>query len=364
MQSEPKNRRASAGLGKRMRVLLSGPGLIGKKHAELIAQSDHSLLVGIVAPPHSENIAFAAARDLPLYSSLEDAFANTPFDAAIIASPNEFHVPQALTCLKHGIPVLVEKPLAADLGSAALICAEAKRLNVPVLVGHHRTYSAMLRSARSFMESLEFGELTAVQGAAVFRKPEHYFEEGPWRSKAGGGPILINLIHEIGILRFLCGPISTASAMASHARRGFEVEDTAAINLRFQNGALGTFILSDIAASDRSWELTTGENPAYPRSSETACYHFAGTNGSLDFPTMRARFYAQGGAPSWWSPFEVRSLMTETADNLARQLAHFEAVVLDGAQPLVPAEEGFENMLVIDAIRRAIETRGEVEVSH
>jgi predicted dehydrogenase len=79
---------------------------------------------------------------------------------------------------------------------------------------------------------------------------------------------------------------------------------------------------------------------------------------------MRARFYAQGGAPSWWSPFEVRSLMTETADNLARQLAHFEEVVLDGIQPLVPAEEGYENMLVIDAIRRAIETRGEIEVLH
>ena len=364
MQSDPKNRRVGAGPGKRMRVLLSGPGLIGKKHAELLAQSDHSLLVGIVAPLHPENIAFAAERELPLYSSLEDALAKTSFDAAIIASPNEFHMPQALACLKHGIPVLVEKPLAADLGSAALICAEAKRLNVPVLVGHHRTYSAMLSSARSFMQSLEFGELTAVQGAAVFRKPEHYFEEGPWRSKVGGGPILINLIHEVGILRFLCGPISTVSAMASHARRRFEVEDTVAINLRFQNGALGTFILSDIAASDRSWELTTGENPAYPRSSDTACYHFAGTNGSLDFPTMRARFYAQGQAPSWWSPFEGRSLMSETADNLARQLAHFEAVVLNGVQPLVSAEEGFENMLVIDAVRRAIETRGEVEVSH
>ena len=55
--------------------------------------------------------------------------------------------------------------------------------------------------------------------------------------------------------------------------------------------------------------------------------------------------------------------MTETADNLARQLAHFEAVVLDGVRPLVPAEEGFENMRVIDAIRRAIETHGEIEVS-
>lgn len=60
----------------------------------------------------------------------------------------------------------------------------------------------------------------------------------------------------------------------------------------------------------------------------------------------------------------MRSLMTETADNLARQLAHFEAVVLDQVQLLVPAEEGFENMRVIEAIKRSIETRSEVEVSH
>jgi len=79
---------------------------------------------------------------------------------------------------------------------------------------------------------------------------------------------------------------------------------------------------------------------------------------------MRARFYAQDQTPSWWSPFEMRSLMTETADNLARQLAHFEAVVLDQVQLLVPAEEGFENMRVIEAIKRSIETRSEVEVSH
>ena len=77
---------------------------------------------------------------------------------------------------------------------------------------------------------------------------------------------------------------------------------------------------------------------------------------------MAARFYRLDQAPSWWSPFEARSLEAETADNLARQLAHFEAVVLDGAQPLVPAEEGFENMRVIDAIRRSIATHATVEV--
>lgn len=357
-------RSAEAGSGRRVRVLLSGPGLIGKKHAQLLAQSANSLLIGIVAPPSKENLDFAAERDLPLYTSLDEATAKISFDAAIIASPNEFHVPQALTCIKHGIPVLVEKPLAADLESAAFICAEAKRCNVPVLVGHHRTYSSMLTEARNFMQSSEFGELVAVQGSALFRKPEQYFEEGPWRAKIGGGPILINLIHEIGILRFLCGPISAVSASASRRRRGLEVEDTAAIGLRFQNGALGTFILSDIAASDRSWELTTGENPAYPQSLDTACYHFAGTNGSLDFPVMKTRFYQPSHPPSWWSPFETDFLRREVADNLSKQLAHFEAVVLHGVRPLVPPEEGYENMRVIDAVKRSIDAHAEVEVPH
>ena len=49
-------------------------------------------------------------------------------------------------------------------------------------------------------------------------------------------------------------------------------------------------------------------------------------------------------------------LASDTADNLGRQLAHFEAVVLDGAKPLVSAEDGFENMRVIDAVRRSIDT--------
>jgi predicted dehydrogenase len=364
MLSDQNLRPGEAGPGSRVRVLLSGPGLIGKKHAQLLSQSAKSLLVGIVAPPSKENLDFAAERDLPLYSSLDEAMAKISFDAAIIASPNEFHMPQALTCIRHGIPVLVEKPLAADLESAALICTEAKRYDVPVLVGHHRTYSSMLTEARNFMQSPKFGELVAMQGSALFRKPEQYFEEGPWRAKIGGGPILINLIHEVGILRFLCGPISAVSASASHRRRGFEVEDTAAITIRFQNGALGTFILSDIAASDRSWELTTGENPAYPQSLDTACYHFAGTNGSLDFPIMKARFYQPNHPPSWWSPFEAHFLKREVADNLGKQLAHFEAVVLHGVRPLVPPEEGYENMRIIDAVRRSIETHAEVEVPH
>lgn len=103
--------------------------------------------------------------------------------------------------------------------------------------------------------------------------------QAPWRSQPGGGPILINPIHEIGNLRSLCGDITAVQAMASHASRGLAVEDTTAIVLRFANGALGSFVLSDTAASARSWEQTSGENPAYDSHDDEDCYLVAGTPG-------------------------------------------------------------------------------------
>ena len=65
------------------------------------------------------------------------------------------------------------------------------------------------------------------------------------------------MIHEVHNLRMLCGEIDAMQAFSSHATRGFAVEDTVAITLRFASGALGTFILSDTAASPRIWEQTS-----------------------------------------------------------------------------------------------------------
>lgn len=80
-------------------------------------------------------------------------------------------------------------------------------------------------------------------------------------------------------------------------RDGFAVEDTVAIALRFANGTLGTFLLSDTAAAPYSWEQPAGENPSYPRLDDEDCYVLAGTHGSLGVPTMRLRTYA--GERSW-----------------------------------------------------------------
>jgi predicted dehydrogenase len=151
-------------------------------------------------------------------------------------------------------------------------------------------------------------------------------------------------------------------ALASNSVRRFEVEDSVSISLRFANGALGTFMLSDTAASSKSWEMTAGENPAYPHFPDEDCYHFAGTQGSLDFPSMHVRSYAKGSDRSWWVPFLSERLAVERRDPLAAQLDHFIAVIRGQEEPLVTAQDGYRNMLVIEAIACSIQEKRIVDL--
>ena len=145
-------------------------------------------------------------------------------------------------------------------------------------------------------------------------------------------------------------------AFASSATRGFPVEDTVAVNLRFASGALGNFMLSDTAASARSWEQTSQENKAYASYPDEDCYVVVGTRGSLAVPTMRLKVYDRDEDRSWWKPFRTAVADVERSDPLAHQLAHFCAVIRGEAKPLVSARDGLQNLRITEAIAEAART--------
>jgi predicted dehydrogenase len=161
------------------------------------------------------------------------------------------------------------------------------------------------------------------------------------------------MIHEVHNLRMLCGDIVAVQAFSSHATRGFPVEDTVAINLRFASGALGSFMLSDTAASARSWEQTSQENKAYPSYPDEDCYVIAGTFGSLAVPTMRLKTYGKAEDRSWWKPFAVGVAEMTRDDPLKLQLEHFVRVIRQEVKPLVSARDGLQNLRITEAIVEA-----------
>ena len=336
-------------------IAVAGAGIIGRRHVELVNESPLCTLAAIVDPAPAA-AAVARTAGVPLYASLRELFAAQKPDGVIVATPNPLHVENALACVDAGVAALVEKPLADNVADGERLAAAIERANARVLVGHHRAHSPILAKAREIIREGTLGALVAVTGSAMFYKPAGYFDEAPWRRQPGGGPILINLIHEIGNLRSLAGEIVAVQAFASRATRGFPVEDTVAINLRFANGALGNFMLSDTAASARSWEQTSRENKAYATYPDEDCYVVAGTRGSLAVPTMRLKVYERDEDRSWWKPFRTAVADVERSDPLAHQLAHFCAVIRGDAKPLVNARDGLQNLRVTEAIAEAART--------
>lgn len=337
-------------------IAVAGAGLIGSRHIDLIADSAECRPASIVDPaPAARTIAVELG--IPWYPSIPALLDRDRPDGIIVATPSQMHLEHVLACLQASIPTLVEKPIATTIEDGARIARASAALGVPLLVGHHRRHSPILRAARRVIDSGVLGRLVSVVGAATFRKPDTYFDEAPWRREHGGGPLLINMIHEIDSLRYLCGEIESVQAIASRSVRGLDVEDTVAVNLAFVSGMLGTFMLSDTAASAMSWELTSGENPAYPNVPGIDCYTVAGDAGSLGVPTMRLASYA--GTPSWWEPLRSEVVDVERRDPLAEQIRHFCAVIRGDATPLVTGWDGVQNVLVVKAIEEA-GRRGEV----
>jgi predicted dehydrogenase len=340
-----------------VRIAVAGAGLIGQRHIEEIAASDSADVAAIVDPaPAAAEVA--ARYGVPLYGTLAELFDTDKPDGVILATPNQLHVDGGLQCVAAGVPVLVEKPIADTVEGATKLVEAAEAAGVPVLTGHHRNYSPIMAKAREIVSSGQLGRIVAVVGTTLFHKPDDYFEVGGgWRRQPGGGPILINLIHDVNNLLSLAGEIVSVQAVTSNAVRGFPVEDTTAMIFRFAGGALGTFLLSDTAASPRSWEQTSQENPAYPSYPDEDCYHIAGTIGSLSVPTMRLRVFP--GQRSWWEPFDTSVERVDRSDPLANQIRHFVAVIRGEAQPICSGRDGLRTLRVVEAVVQAART-GEI----
>jgi predicted dehydrogenase len=344
-----------------VRIAVAGAGLIGRAHIER-AVADDSVVLSAIVDPGPAGPALAAAHGVPLYESLAELLAADKPDGVVLATPNQLHVEGALECIDAGVPVLVEKPIADSVEGGEKIVEASRRANVPVLTGHHRQHSPIMAAAREIIQSGKLGKIVGVVGTAIFYKPDLYFDDnGGWRRKPGGGPMMLNLIHEVNQLESLVGDIVTVQAVSSNATRAFPVEDTAAMVFQFANGALGTFLLSDTAASAKSWEHTSQENTEYPTYGDEDSYHIAGTLGSLSIPTMRLKTY--DAVPSWWTPFVESIENVGRTDPLSNQMANFAAVIRGEARPVVSGEAGLKSLRVVNAVREAARTGERVTVA-
>jgi predicted dehydrogenase len=335
----------------RVKLAVAGAGQVGRRHVDAIAKSRGAAPLCVVDPADGAK-SYAAGLGVPWFPDLSEMFAAEKPDGVILATPNQLHVEHGLACVAAGVPALVEKPISIDVPSARKLVEAAEAAHVPLLVGHHRRHNPLIRAAKDKLAAGAVGSIIAVHSMFWLYKPDDYFDAA-WRRQPGAGPVLLNVIHDIDLMRWLCGEIAAVQALESNAVRGNAVEETAAILLRFENGALGTAAVSDTIVGPWSWEMTSAENPAYPPT-EQFCYLIGGTHGSLEVPSLR--IWSNAGKRSWMEPLRADAVPFDAADPLIRQIDHFARVIRREEKPVVSGREGMKTLAVVEAVKQSART--------
>jgi predicted dehydrogenase len=335
-------------LQNRLPVALIGAGGIGRPHAERLLRHPDVSLAG-VADPTPAGKAFAESIGAPWFADHRELLDKVKPGGALVATPNASHAAIGLDCIERRVAVLMEKPVTDTLADGERLCAGAETAGVPLLVGHQRRHSIRVRTAKAWMSEGRIGRPVAAHAMATWLKPDDYFGVA-WRREPGGGPVLINLIHDIDILRHLIGEVASVQAITSNAVRGFAVEDTAAVLLRFTNGALATLMTSDATPSPWNYDMGAGELERFPPQDADAIY-LCGTEGSFSLP--RLELWRYPGARGWADPLSVERIAPMKADPYDEQFRHFRAVVEGREAPLCGGRDSLGTLRTALAVHEA-----------
>ena len=339
----------------KVRLALIGLGMIGKLHAETLSKMDEFDFVAVsdIDPKHRKT---AEELGVHYYSSYREMIDKEKLDGVVVAAPNDLHLPVGAACAERGLHLLVEKPIAATLSDADALVEAAKKHGVHLLIGHHRRHNPFIEALRDAVRGGEIGKLVGVNVLWSLYKPSDYFK-GPfaWRAAKGSGPILINLIHEIDNLRYICGNIKRLYAEVSNGARKFPVADSVGISLRLENDALATIFFTDTSPGNIGYEANTGENLFFYHSQKT-CYHYFGTEGSITFPQLRKLSYPDPEKAGWQYPISEEGIKVDREDPYTRQLRHFGRVIQGLELPIAGGEDARKTLEITLAIQTSGET--------
>jgi predicted dehydrogenase len=198
-----------------IRVLQIGAGGFGatwlRALANLRGEAEHAGLVDIVPSVLEAAGAVSGVPPHARFTDLDAALADGAADIALVVVPPDAHRPVAEACLRAGLPVLVEKPLAGRWEDGLALIEAADRAGRELAVSQNFRYRPMIETARRLLAS---GRLGAIGQAQIdFRL--HYDFRGDFRETMQHPLILEMAVHHFDLIRWITG--QEAVTVAAHS---------------------------------------------------------------------------------------------------------------------------------------------------
>ncbi|MGW7435869.1 Gfo/Idh/MocA family oxidoreductase [Streptomyces sp. NPDC054849] len=221
-----------------LRVGLIGYGLAGSVfHAPLVAATDGLDLDTVVtSDPARQAQARKEFPDVHVVSTADELW-RRDLDLVVIASPNRTHVPLATTALEAGIPVVVDKPIAATAAEARALAALADRSRTFLSVFQNRRWDNDFLTLRRLLADGDLGEMQRFESRFERWRPQL---KGGWRESGAPeeiGGLLYDLgSHVVDQALVLFGPAVRVYAETDSRRPGAETDDDTFVAITHANG--------------------------------------------------------------------------------------------------------------------------------
>ncbi|MBJ7331659.1 MAG: Gfo/Idh/MocA family oxidoreductase [Solirubrobacteraceae bacterium] len=336
------------------RVALIGYGLAGAKfHGPLIAVEPDLQLTAIVTS--NEERRAEARADHPgarlLASAAEIWSAPDAFDLVVIAAANRAHVALAHASIDAGVPVVVDKPLAATATEAREVVAHARTEGVPLTVFQNRRWDGDVLTLQRLLAAGELGAVHRFESRFERWRPE---PKAGWRElgdPAEGGGVLLDLgSHLVDQALVLFGPATHVYAELDTRRATAQVEDDAFVAITHASGVRSHLWMSAVAPDLGPRMRVLGERGAYVKH-------------GMDVQEDRLRTGERPDAPAWGvTPADGhgefvagdarRTVPTEPGDYTRFYAGVAAALRKEAPMPVDPAD-AVATLTVLDAARRS-----------
>jgi scyllo-inositol 2-dehydrogenase (NADP+) len=233
-----------------LRVAIIGYGLAGRFfHAPLIAATD-GLTVDCVVTSSADRAREVAEEhpEAEIVSSPAELWHRAEPELVVVASPNSSHVELAAAAIDHGVPVVVDKPLAPAASEAASLVDRAARAEVMLTVFQNRRWDTDQLTLRRLMAEGALGDIRRYESRFERWQPEA--DPAKWRQaeapEQGGGLLLDLGSHLVDQALSLFGPVTCVYAEIA-ARRGLPSDDDVFVALNHASGTVSHLLASSVA---------------------------------------------------------------------------------------------------------------------
>ncbi|WP_392346877.1 Gfo/Idh/MocA family protein [Parasynechococcus sp.] len=167
-------------------------------------------------------------------------------DLVVLTTPSGLHAAQTISAAEVGVHICTEKPMATTWEDGVSMCKACDNARVRLFVVKQNRFNSTLSLVKRQVKSGRFGQLAMVSVNVFWQRPQSYYDQDSWRGTLDldGGALMNQASHYIDLLDWLVGPVENLSASIATIGRNIEAEDTAAIQLRWRNGALGTMAVT------------------------------------------------------------------------------------------------------------------------